>query len=153
MKKVWLFPILMIGLALIFLSKDAFAVKTPIVFPEDNALFYIGNSDEAVVSAQGWASITKGIDNRLEIAVTVSGLVRDCVYSVRLIDSTIGKKEDLGLLLTDEEGKGSLTTLVSDDYLRNWNLIEVYEGPSCSSSGSREKRVFSFNLEAGEERG
>lgn len=150
MERAKLILILAMGLAWVLVSGNAFAVKTPIVFSEENALFYAGESNEQVVPAQGWASIMKGIDNRLEVAITASGLVKDCRYDVRFIDPSAGRKEDLGVIFTDEEGKGTFSINVAPDYLSDWKLVEVYASTSCAGSG--EGRILSFNLEETGER-
>lgn len=143
---------LLMGLALLLITNNVFAVKTPIVFPDENALFYSSETSEEVLTAQGWASIMKGAEERLEVAITASGLVKDCRYGVRFIDPSKGKKEDLGILVTDEEGKGVFSTGVFPDHLRDWKLVEVYAGASCAGGGSGE-RILSFNLEETGKRG
>ena len=142
---------LMAGLFLLLMSDNAFAVKTPLVFPEDNALFYAGESNNKVMSAQGWASITKGIDNRLEVAITASGLPDDCKYGVRFTDPSTGRKEDLGFLFVDSDEKGVFRLGITSDHLSDWKSIEVYGIASCS--GGKDGGIISFNLEKQGERG
>lgn len=153
MKRSKILLILAMGLVLVFISGNSFAVKTPIVFPEENAIFYPGESNEETVSAQGWASITKGDDNGVEVAITASGLFKDCRHNVRFTDPSTGKKEDLGAFLTDQEGKGFFSIDVTPGYLSDWKLIGVYGSASCAGPGGREERILSFNLEETGERG
>lgn len=144
---------LLMGLAIALISDDVFAVRTPIVFPDENAIFYSGESSEQVIPVQGWASITKGLEDKLEVAVTASGLVSDCRYGVRFKDPSTGKKEDLGTLIADGEGKGIFSIDVLSDYLKDWKAVEVYADTSCAGSLERGERILSFNLEETREGG
>ncbi len=151
MERSKIFVSLMMGLFLLLISNNAFAVKTPLVFPEENALFYAGESHEQSMSAQGWASITKGTDSKVEVAITASGLFDDCKYGVRVTDPSTGRKEDLGFIYVDQEEKGIFRLDVASDYLTDWKMIEVYGIASCS--GGKDGRILSFNLENPGERG
>lgn len=151
MKRSKILVSLMMGLFFLLISNNAFAVKTPLAFPEENAIFYAGESHEQTMPAQGWASLTKGIDNKVEVAITASGLFDDCKYGVRVADPSTGKKEELGYIYVDQEEKGIFRLEVVSDYLSDWKLIEVYGIASCS--GGKDGRILSFNLETPRERG